>query len=81
MKIKMLPADKLIALKDNIESMQTKYESTNNAWITEELGSEVFIDTRFEDQKVILKISDDEKDDFAYLIMSLSGDAAVCLMR
>lgn len=68
MKIKMIPADKLIALKDNIESMQTKYESTNNAWITEELGSEVFIDTRFEDQKVILKISDDEKDDFENVV-------------
>lgn len=64
MKIKMMPADKLIALKDNIDSMKTKYESSNNSWIIEELGSDAFIDTKFEDKNVMLKISDDEKDDY-----------------
>lgn len=64
MKIKMMPADKLIALKDNIDSMKTKYESNSNSWIIEELGKDAFIDTKFEDKNVILKISDDEKNDY-----------------
>ena len=64
MKIKMLPTDKLIQLKDNISSMQKKYDSNDNAWILEELGDNVFVDTKFEDNNVELIISDDSKDDF-----------------
>ncbi|MBO7122489.1 MAG: hypothetical protein J6V90_04315 [Treponema sp.] len=64
MKIKMIPADKLIQLKESISSMTKSYDNPNNNWISEYLGNEVFIDTRFTCPDVELTISDNENDDF-----------------
>ena len=64
MKIKMIPADKLIQLKDNIPTMTKSYDNPDNNWISEYLGNEVFVDTRFTCPDVELTISDNENDDF-----------------